>query len=235
MASSLDAMPIEVVMAVPVAAFVSISISISVAGDVVAIVVGILGPVVTVVLAVLDGIERKIVDDDADNVGPDPAQHVAGADQRLASGLSGTGDEDNHVGNARADHSVGNRQHGWRIDYDVAELFPPAPDQLRHGFRGQHLRWIRWHVTGRDHVQAGNLLDGHRGLVREPGSREAGAETVVHGNSETTMNCGTAHIAVDEQGFLSGLRENYGEVESAEGFALLHHGAGDQNDLRRSS
>src|SRR5450755_161837 len=155
---------------VPVSVVMTVAISIAISFGVVVVIAGIFGSVESVVLAVLDGIQRDVVDDDAGYIGPYVAQNVTGADQRLAPGLLGARDEDDHIGDLRTDHSVSDGENRWRVNHNVAELFTPTLQKLRHGIRGEHFRWIGRRVPSGDYVQSGNLLDGFNRFFRGLGS-----------------------------------------------------------------
>ena len=145
---------------------------------------------------------------------------------------AGLDDEDRAVAFARDDRGVDNARKRRRVDENVVKCAAQRVEELREAAAVEKLRRVRRKLTGRDHVKLRRVRRVHDVLepvlagqvVREAVDRLAACVDIAERD-------GLAHVRVDENGVLAGLRERLGEAHRDGALAFIFRAACDCDDL----
>ena len=145
---------------------------------------------------------------------------------------AGLDDEDRAVAFARDDGGVDDARKRRRIDENVVKCAAQCVDHLREAPAVEELRRVRRKLTGRNHIELRDVRRVHHVLeavlagevVREAVNRLAACVDVAERD-------GLAHVRVNENGVLAGLREGLGEAQRDGALAFIFCAAGDCDGL----
>jgi len=145
---------------------------------------------------------------------------------------AGLDDEDRAVAFARDNGGIDDARKRRRINENIVKCAAQCVDHLREAPAVEELRRVRRELAGRDHIELRNVRRVHHVLeavlagevVRETVDRLAACVDVAERD-------GLAHVRVDENGVLAGLREGLGETQRDGALAFIFRAAGDCDGL----